>query len=47
MDLYLGIGVAELDCDVTLEFVLEADSLHTRDGLHHRTLPVRYMPNRT
>ncbi|OSS54826.1 hypothetical protein B5807_01369 [Epicoccum nigrum] len=36
----LGVGVAELDGDVALELVLEADRLHARDGLDHGRLAV-------
>lgn len=37
----LGVRVAELDGDVALELVLEADRLHAGDGLDHRRLAVR------
>ena len=36
----LGVGVPELDRDVPLELVLEADGLDARDGLDDRGLAV-------
>lgn len=30
---YLGVGVTELDGNVTFELVLESNRLHSRDGL--------------
>jgi hypothetical protein len=41
-----GVRVTELDGDVPLEFVLEADSLNTGDGLDDRTLSVGDVANR-
>ena len=37
----LRVGVAELDCDVALELVLEADGLDAGDGLDDGGLAVR------
>lgn len=31
----LGIGIAQFDCNVALQLILEAHSLHTRQGFHH------------
>ena len=31
----LCVGIAQLNCDVALKLVLEADSLYTTDGFHH------------
>ena len=41
----LGVGVAELDGDVALELVLEADRLHARDGLDDGGLAVGDVAN--
>lgn len=43
----LGIRVAQLDCNVTLEFVLETHSLHSRDGFDDGGLAVSHMSNGT
>lgn len=40
---HLGIGIAQLDSDVPLQFVLEPDGVHPRDGFHHRGLPMGHM----
>lgn len=36
----LGIGITQLDGDVSLQLVLETDSLHLRDSLDDRRLSV-------
>lgn len=43
----LCIGIPQLDCDVTLKLVLEADSLDTTDGFHHCRLSMGHMPDGT
>mmetsp|Transcript_22709 Transcript_22709/g.45907 ORF Transcript_22709/g.45907 Transcript_22709/m.45907 type:complete len:498 (+) Transcript_22709:283-1776(+) len=42
----LGIGIAELDGDITLELVLEAHCHDPRERLNNRRLPVCHVPNR-
>ena len=39
----LGVGVTQLDRDVPLQFVLEPDGLHPREGLDHSRLSVGHM----
>ena len=39
----LCIGVTQLDGNIPLQLVLEADRLHARDGLDDRRLAVRYV----
>lgn len=34
----LGVGITELDRNVSLQLVLESHSLHSRDSLHDGTL---------
>lgn len=41
----LDILLTKLDSDVSLEFVLESDSHHARDGLDHCRFAVRDMAN--
>ena len=42
----LGVGVAKLDGDVSLQLVLESDGLHPREGLHHGRLSVGHVADR-
>lgn len=39
------ISLTQLDGDVSFEFILESNRMHTRDGLDHCRLAVRYMSN--
>lgn len=41
--LYLCVGVTELDCDISFEFVLETDSLDARYGFDDCRFTVRYV----
>lgn len=41
----LGVGITQLDGDVTLELVLETHSHHTRQRFHHCRFSVRYVAN--
>ena len=43
----LGVGVPELDRDVTLQLVLEPDRVHARQGLDYRGLAVSHVANCT
>ena len=43
----LGVGVSQLDGNVSLQFVLEPDGLHTGDGLDDRRFTVGYVTNGT
>ena len=40
-----GVGITQLDGDISLKFILEPNSVDTRECLDHRGLAVRYMPN--
>lgn len=42
---YLSVGIAQLDSNVSLELVLETDSVDTRYGLHHCRLSMSHMAN--
>lgn len=41
----LGIGVSQFDCNITLQFILEADRLDTRNGLDDCGLAVSDVTN--
>ena len=43
----LGVGVTKLDGNISLQLVLESDSLHTRQGLDHCTLSVGDVTDRS
>ena len=43
----LRIRVAELDCDISLQLILESYSLHSRYCLHNRTLAVCHVTDGT
>lgn len=32
---HFGIGITKLNCDISNKLILESNSLHTRDRLHH------------
>ena len=40
---YLGIGITELDGDISFQFILKANGMYAGYGFHDRRLPVRYM----
>ena len=40
-----SIRLTQLDCDISLEFIFESDSLHPWDSFHHCTLAVSHMAN--
>jgi len=41
----LRVGIAKLDCNVSLQLVLEPNRLHPGDCLHHCRLAVGHVPN--
>lgn len=43
----LGVGITQLDGDISDQLVLETDSLYTRDSLDHGRLSVSDMTNRS
>lgn len=43
---HLGVGITQLDSDVSHQLVLEPHSLHTRDRLYHRGFSVSYVSDR-
>lgn len=44
---HLCVGVSQLDGNVSLQLILETDSLNTRDGLYYCRLSVCYVSNGT
>lgn len=44
---HLGVGVSQLDGNVSLQFVLEPDGLHSGDGLYDSRFTMGYVTDST